>query len=630
MGPPQPVGPSASRGIRRQRAGRRGRPRAAIAPALDFTTASHSLFARPARLVQFNVKPFDAARRPAPVPSPGAAWRPWRPAGRLGAPAAWTAGERTRTEEWNRPSIARRADQRAAPFGSQVLGAANRARWGIATWGCAAVDGRASCTTVATPAAGGYHMEYGYSCMGYRTPAAWGSRWRPVREYSFWSATALSDENSEIGPLGAEGPQADRRRPRQPGFGASTGLQKSVGGESSTTVHAVRAEGEDRPSTSRPMRRLGAQSEKVAGIAEFGGALERAKRPTRPRASSSRPTPRPHREGGAWWDVAVPEVSDGRRCARRARLHRGDAEKRTEDKDHGGAHRHQSLTWTNDDMRTGGETPLEVCLCETSRPAMRHRTRNKFPPRPTTEADPGTPRNGLVWAGTAGIADRSVADEKQAVENHLKLLLAWVAGSWCSRGVALRPWHAQTPLRAGRQAPSEWPPSASADRDGEVPAGSRPPHGLPPPHGTWCRAAEDVRHPDGEHRRGVGLLLDTGTEFAGPPGGHRRRLCARITTSIARREGRLRSKPRAATGVLKPCWRRLTVPGDAASTIPRSWRPSRAGTTSACRRAEQDPAKAHPMTYCPYGFDYLKKLGPPRTPPVAAAPSELAQFPPLL
>jgi TPP-dependent trihydroxycyclohexane-1,2-dione (THcHDO) dehydratase len=43
-------------------------------------------------------------------------------------------------------------------------------------------------------AQGGYHMEYGFSCMGYEIAGAlWASRWRgPMRMWSAWWAMAAT------------------------------------------------------------------------------------------------------------------------------------------------------------------------------------------------------------------------------------------------------------------------------------------------------------------------------------------------------------------------------------------------------------------------------------------------------
>jgi 3D-(3,5/4)-trihydroxycyclohexane-1,2-dione acylhydrolase (decyclizing) len=56
---------------------------------------------------------------------------------------------------------------------------------------------------------------------------------------------------------------------------------------------------------------LGATSEKVAGLTELEAALERAKTAPATRVIVIDSDPKTTTaEGGAWWDVAVPEVSD--------------------------------------------------------------------------------------------------------------------------------------------------------------------------------------------------------------------------------------------------------------------------------------------------------------------------------
>ena len=55
---------------------------------------------------------------------------------------------------------------------------------------------------------------------------------------------------------------------------------------------------------------LGAAAEKVARLAELPAALERARRATRTAVVVIDSDPvRSTGEGGAWWDVAVPETS---------------------------------------------------------------------------------------------------------------------------------------------------------------------------------------------------------------------------------------------------------------------------------------------------------------------------------
>lgn len=68
------------------------------------------------------------------------------------------------------------------------------------------------------------------------------------------------------------------------------------------------------------VRSLGAQAEAVDGIAGLETALERAEAADHTCDIAIQTDPGPTTEaGGAWWDVAVPEVSPRARCRTRTR-----------------------------------------------------------------------------------------------------------------------------------------------------------------------------------------------------------------------------------------------------------------------------------------------------------------------
>ncbi len=97
------------------------------------------------------------------------------------------------------------------------------------------------------------------------------------------------------------------------GFGCIDRLQVATGGASFNNLFATSHCGGEIPEIDfvAHAASLGAGAEKVSGVAELEAALERAKAAektyvividTDPMASTA--------EGGAWWDVAVPEVSE--------------------------------------------------------------------------------------------------------------------------------------------------------------------------------------------------------------------------------------------------------------------------------------------------------------------------------
>ena len=159
---------------------------------------------------------------------------------------------------------------------------------------------------------GGYHLEYGYSCMGYEIAGGLGAKLAlPDREVIVMVGDgSYLMMNSEIATSVMLGPKLDHRRARQSRLRLHQpaaavlrrrALQQSSQGHGHVTLPAIDFAAHAAAS--------GALAEKVASIAELEAALDKA------RASGSHPCDR-HRhrpgyrtaEGGAWWDVPVPEV----------------------------------------------------------------------------------------------------------------------------------------------------------------------------------------------------------------------------------------------------------------------------------------------------------------------------------
>lgn len=285
----------------------------------DFTTGSRALFERPGvHLVQLNVAAFDAAKHGAMplVADAGAGLDAL--AQRLGewrAPAAWTrrAAEAAATWQARVDGATRREPGRpGAPSDAQVLGVVNGFARDDTTVVCAAggLPGELHKLWRAT-GPGTYHVEYGYSCMGYEIAGGLGVKLaRPEREV----VVLVGDGsylmmNSEIATSVALGAKLvivvlDNR-----GFGCINRLQQACGGAPFNNLF-----GADLPMPpidfAAHARSLGAMAEKVGDLDALPAALERARNlegtavvviDTDPAQSTG--------EGGAWWDVAVPETS---------------------------------------------------------------------------------------------------------------------------------------------------------------------------------------------------------------------------------------------------------------------------------------------------------------------------------
>jgi 3D-(3,5/4)-trihydroxycyclohexane-1,2-dione acylhydrolase (decyclizing) len=284
----------------------------------DFTTGSRALFRAPGhRLVQINVAAYDAAKHGAAavVGDAGAVlgilrdrlagWR--APAGartRAAAVAAWNAA-------WEQATAATQSD---LPSDAQVIGA---------VWRSAAEDSVVVCAAGGLPGelhklwrcrrAGGYHVEYGYSCMGYEIAGALGVKMaEPHREvHVLVGDGSYLMLNSEIATSVMLGQKLIVTVLDNRGFGCIDRLQRASGGAPFNNLWA------DSTHQTIPnidfaahAASLGAKAEKVASIAELEQAIGRAQSSDRTHVIVIETDPTAATEaGGAWWDVAIPEVS---------------------------------------------------------------------------------------------------------------------------------------------------------------------------------------------------------------------------------------------------------------------------------------------------------------------------------
>jgi 3D-(3,5/4)-trihydroxycyclohexane-1,2-dione acylhydrolase (decyclizing) len=280
----------------------------------DFTTASRSLFRNPAaRLIQLNAASFDAGKHGAlPLVSDAKAGLEALSA-RLGtarAPTPWIDKARDLMRGWNAAVEQATAPSNAPlPSDAQVLGAVNRVAGPDDIVVCAAggLPGELhKLWRVRKP--GTYHVEYGYSCMGYEIAGGLGVKLAaPDRE-----VTVLVGDgsylmmNSEIATSVQLGRKLTVIVLDNGGFGCINRLQAASGSASFNNLFP----GGSGVDFAAHAASLGATARAVSGIGELERALAEARKEQRttviaiatdPAASTA--------EGGAWWDVAVPEVS---------------------------------------------------------------------------------------------------------------------------------------------------------------------------------------------------------------------------------------------------------------------------------------------------------------------------------
>jgi 3D-(3,5/4)-trihydroxycyclohexane-1,2-dione acylhydrolase (decyclizing) len=282
----------------------------------DFTTGSRSLFAG-ARVAQINVQAFDAHKHDALAVVGDArtvlralteALSGWRAsaAPHQGEIAAWhaavdaaVAGVPTQTQ----------------PSDAQVIGAVQRACDADAVVVCAAGGLPGELHKLwRTARAGGYHVEYGYSCMGYEIAGGLGVKMaEPGRDVVVMvgdgSYLMLNSELATSVMLGHKliVVLLDNR-----GYGCINRLQHATGGAGFNNLLAD-ASHQVLPQIdfAAHAASLGALSEHVTTLGELTAAMARAHAAERSYVVVIDTNPLKTTEaGGWWWDVVVPEVSE--------------------------------------------------------------------------------------------------------------------------------------------------------------------------------------------------------------------------------------------------------------------------------------------------------------------------------
>jgi 3D-(3,5/4)-trihydroxycyclohexane-1,2-dione acylhydrolase (decyclizing) len=164
-----------------------------------------------------------------------------------------------------------------------------------------------------------YHLEYGYSCMGYEIPGALGVKMAdPSREvYAFVGDGTYLMMPSEIVTAVQEGVKIIIVLVNNHGFASIGGLSQSLGSAGFGTRFQMRdtesgqLEGEYLPvDFAANARSLGAHAISACTIEEFKAALQEARKATKTTVIVVE-TEREVRVPGydSWWDVAVAETS---------------------------------------------------------------------------------------------------------------------------------------------------------------------------------------------------------------------------------------------------------------------------------------------------------------------------------
>jgi 3D-(3,5/4)-trihydroxycyclohexane-1,2-dione acylhydrolase (decyclizing) len=307
----------------------------------DFTTGSATLFPAPGcRVLSLNVQPFDGTKHGAQVLASDARVALELLQGALGdwtADASWTARAKEGAQKWLSDVRTPRSNPAAPPSDAEVIAAVQRtvAPADVIVGAAGGLPGELhKLWRAAQP--GGYHMEYGYSCMGYEIAGGLGVKIaRPDSEVIVMVGDgSYLMMNSEIATSVTTGRKLIIVLLDNGGYGCINRLQLATGGASFNNLvdhtAAGRHPGIDFVAHARS---LGAAADKAANIAELEALLQRARRSERTYVAVIETDPVAVTEaGGYWWDVAVPEVSERAEVrAARERYEGGLSKRRSQD-----------------------------------------------------------------------------------------------------------------------------------------------------------------------------------------------------------------------------------------------------------------------------------------------------------
>ncbi len=282
----------------------------------DFTTGSWSLFKNPARrILSINVQPFDAAKHNALSLVADARIALDALGSALGT-QRFAAPDATLKADWAHATAAVKAAPEAGnalPTDAQVIGAVQRSAGPQTVVMGAAGTMPGELHKIWDAAAGGYHMEYGFSCMGYEIAGAMGIKMaRPEADViCMLGDGSYMMANSELATAVMMGIPFTVVVTDNRGYGCINRLQQGTGGAPFNNLlddsHHVNPSHIDFAAHAGAM---GAKAVKVGSIAALEAALAEAKGAAIPVVIVIDTDPAPSTAaGGTWWDVAVPEVS---------------------------------------------------------------------------------------------------------------------------------------------------------------------------------------------------------------------------------------------------------------------------------------------------------------------------------
>lgn len=282
----------------------------------DFTTGSWTVFSAPGRkILSINIHGYDGQKRGAQPLVADAKVALAKLTAALGdtrfadpdfaARKAWFA---------TTDALFAAPEGNALPTDAQIIGAVTRATGKDSVIMSAAGTMPGALHVLWRAAAGGYHMEYGFSCMGYELAGAMGIKMAApdkhvvcmVGDGSYMMA------NSELATAVMMGIPFTVVLTDNRGYGCINRLQQGCGGapfnnmlDDSYHVNPAHIDFVAHAGS------MGAITRKVGSVAELEAAMAEAKTASLPTVILIETDPVPGTgAGGTWWDVAVPAVSE--------------------------------------------------------------------------------------------------------------------------------------------------------------------------------------------------------------------------------------------------------------------------------------------------------------------------------
>jgi 3D-(3,5/4)-trihydroxycyclohexane-1,2-dione acylhydrolase (decyclizing) len=293
----------------------------------DFNTGSNTLFAH-CQVLGINVQGVDAGKTTLPLVADArvALEQLLAGCGKWVATPEWTAKARQAADHWRDQVTALTCadpgitQPPTLPYDAEVIG---RVRDSSAHSPSKDIVVGAAGTLPAelhkhwrSSVPGSYHVEYGYSCMGYEIAGGLGVKLaKPDREVIVMVGDgSYMMMNSEIASSIMLGLKLIIVVQDNRGFGCISRLQAGTGGAAFNNLlpDCVALNGEDvHIDFASHARSMGAHSVHVKNVGELGAAMVAARRATRTQVIVIDTTHTRFTEDvGPWWEVGVPEVSE--------------------------------------------------------------------------------------------------------------------------------------------------------------------------------------------------------------------------------------------------------------------------------------------------------------------------------